>query len=458
MITHRTSRVRLLAATMAAAAVFALTAGCAPGTDTTPAKTTASAGKIQTDASKLGDVTLTVWDQLVRGGQNGEIEALNKAFQEKYPNITIKRNAQSTDDLAKTLRLAISGSDAPDVAVVNNGRNQMGAFAKANLIVSLEPYAEAYGWRDRFSKSVLAISSYSADGTTFGSGNLYGMPQMGEVVGFYYNKEKLAALGLEVPKTWSEFTSQLKTIKSKGETPLILGNLEKWSAFHVFGPIQGAHTPAEEIQNLALGNLGGDWTDANNTAAATELSDWVKAGYFNEDVNGSKYDDMIAKFGKGTGVFLPAGSWVAAVLDPVMGDNLGFFVPPPVNEGDAPSTTGGSSMPFSITSASKNPDAAAAYINFITSDDAMKVIAKNGELPVLHSAELAPASGGVKDAYVAYELVATKGNLLPYLDYATPTFNETLGAALQDLIGGAQTPEQFTQTLQADYGAFVGKK
>jgi raffinose/stachyose/melibiose transport system substrate-binding protein len=280
---------------------------------------------------------------------------------------------------------------------------------------------------------------------------------MGEIVGVYYNKAKLAALGLGVPATWAEFNSQLAAVKASGETPLMLGDLEKWPAIHVFGPIQGAHTAADQIQALALGNPGGDWTDATNTAAATELSDWVKAGYLNEDVNGSKSDDVVAKFGAGTGAFLLAGSWNTAALDPVMGDNLGFFAPPPAVAGDAPSTTGGTSLPFTITSASKNPEAGAAYINFLTTDEAMKVIAETGNLPVLGSAALAPATGGGKDVYAAYEQVTTTGNLLPYLDYATPTFSDTLGAALQDLIAGKQTPAQFTQTLQADYGAFVGK-
>jgi raffinose/stachyose/melibiose transport system substrate-binding protein len=165
---------------------------------------------------------------------------------------------------------------------------------------------------------------------------------------------------------------------------------------------------------------------------------------------------MVAKFGAGTGVFLMAGSWSTATLDPLMPGNLGFFAPPPVT-GDPASTTCGTSLPFTITSASKHADAAAAYINFITSDDAMKVIAKAGHLSVLHSAELAPAAGGGKDVYAPYEAVTSKGNLLPYLDYATPTFRDTLGAALQDLIAGKQTPQQFTTTLQADYGKYVSK-
>ena len=456
MTTQRISRKRLLTAALAVAAL-GLTAACAPGADTKRASTGVSSGAVKTDGAALGNVTLTVWDQEVRGGQKAEIEALNASFHAKYPNITIKRNAQSFDDLAKTLRLALSGPDAPDVVESNNSRSQMGAFVAAKQIVSLEPYAKAYGWRTRFPESVLKLSSYSADAKTFGSGDVYGIPQMGEVVGVYYNKKKLAALGLAVPKTWSEFTKQLATIKGRGEAPLVLGDLEKWPAIHVLGPIQGAHSPAKEVQSLAMGNAGGDWTNATNTAAATELRDWVKAGYFNKDVNGSKYDDMIAKFGAGTGVFLIAGSWNTATLDPLMAANLGFFAPPPVTAGAAASTTGGTSLPFTITSASKHPDAAAAYINYITSDDAMKVIAKAGNLPVLHSAELAPATGAGRDVYAAYEAVTSKGNLLPYLDYATPTFSDTLGAALQDLIAGKQTPEQFTKTLQADYGKFVSK-
>ena len=120
-----------------------------------------------------------------------------------------------------------------------------------------------------------------------------------------------------------------------------------------------------------------------------------------------------------------------------------------------PATTGGTSLPFAVTSASKNPDAAAAYINFLTSDDAMKVIAAKGNLPVLHATELAPASGVGRDVYAAYELVTTKGHLLPYLDYATPTFSDTLGAALQDLLAAKKTPAEFGATLQKDYGDFV---
>ena len=438
------------------AVLLALAAGCAPGAGTVQSSAPSTPRtSVNTDPASMGEITLTIWDQEVRGGQNDEIEALNKQFQEKYPNIKLDRHAQSFDDLQKTGRLVLTGPDAPDVIEANNSRSQMGAFVTAGQLVNLDPYAEAYGWKDRFPESVLKLSSYSPDGKTFGSGSLFGLPQVGEVVGFYYNKAKLAQLNLTVPKTWAELEGQLKTIKDAGETPLVLGNLEKWPAIHVFGPVQGAHTPADEIANLALGNPGGDWTDANNVAAAQQVQDWVKAGYLNSDVNGAAYDDIVAKFGKGTGVYFLGGSWNTPTLQEALGDDAGFFAPPPVDASAGPATTGGTSLPFAVTSASKNPDAAAAYINFITSDDAMQVIAEKGNLPVLHAAELAPASGVGKEVYAAYEEVTTKGHLLPYLDYATPTFSDTLGAALQDLIAAKKTPQEFAAALQKDYGDFI---
>jgi raffinose/stachyose/melibiose transport system substrate-binding protein len=53
--------------------------------------------------------------------------------------------------------------------------------------------------------------------------------------------------------------------------------------------------------------------------------------------------------------------------------------------------------------------------------------------------------------------VTTKGHLLPYLDYATPTFSDTLGDQLQGLLQSKKSPEEFTEGLQKDYGDFVKK-
>jgi raffinose/stachyose/melibiose transport system substrate-binding protein len=48
------------------------------------------------------------------------------------------------------------------------------------------------------------------------------------------------------------------------------------------------------------------------------------------------------------------------------------------------------------------------------------------------------------------EVVATE-QLGHYLDWATPTFYDTISAQLQTLLAGDTTPEQFVEALEADY-------
>lgn len=447
----------LRTAGLVAAAALAL-AACTPGSGSGGDGTTAAGtpGEVVTDIASLGDVTLTVWDQEVRGGQNEQIEALNAAFMATYPNVTIDRNSQSFDDLATTLRLALTDDEAPDVVQANNGRNTMGAFVEAGQLVPLDPWAQAYGWADRYSPDVLQYSTYSSDGTVFGEGDLYGLPQVGEVVGVFYSKSKLAGLGPDVPATWDDFEAALAAAKAAGEVPMQLGNVEAWPAIHVFGPLQGATVDPADIVALGLGNAGASWQTPQNEAAAATLQGWANDGYFNEGANGTDYDAAWNALADGTGVFLIGGSWLGADLEAAMGDDVGFFAPAS-SAGGPIATTGGTGLPFAITSGSKHPDVAAAYIDFLTSDDAMTTIAEKGNLPVNRTAELAPDSGVQADIFRVFDAVTTSGSLLPYLDYATPTFSDTLGAALQDLIAGRTDPAGFTATLEADYAAFVGQ-
>lgn len=440
----------------AALSGLGLLAACAPGSDggddggEAPAP---AADEVDTDIAALGDITLKVWDQEVRGAQNDAIEALIGSFEEKYPNVTIDRNSQSFDDLQQQTGLALSGNDVPDVLQVNNARGDMGTFVADGLLTDLTGYAEAYGWKDRFTPSVLGKMSYSSDGVTFGEGSLYGLAQTGEVCGIYYSQKKLDALGLAAPTTWDEVFSLVEAAAAADEQPIMLGNLDQWPALHVFGPLQANFVPAETIVTLGMGNSGADWTTDDNLAALTQLAEWGASGALGDSPNGLAYDDAWPLFTEGTGVLLIGGSWLGPDMEAVMGEDLRFMAPPAGADGKV-ATTGGTGIPFSVPSAAANPAAAAAFIDFITSDEAMAMIAENGGMPVNRTAELAPESGVNKDIYEAFDAVSTEGTLLPYLDYATPSFADTAGATLQELIGGQTDAAGAAGALQEDYAAF----
>ena len=268
-------RIHRLAALVA---VTLLAAGCGtPGGDSgdnadKAKESNANAAKV--DVAKAGDVTLTVWDQEVRGGQAKQIKRLNQAFQEKYPNVTIKRVAKSFTDLNTTLKLAVSGPKAPDVVEANQGRPVMGQLVKGGLLRPMDAYADAYGWEDRWSKTLLDLNRFSSDGKEFGSGNLYGVSQMGEIVGVYYDKDKVAS----VPKTFGEFEQMLAKAKQDGDVPISFGNLDKFGGIHEYQTVQNQFADKQATRDFVFARDGASFATSENEEAAKKLQEWAIEG------------------------------------------------------------------------------------------------------------------------------------------------------------------------------------
>src|SRR3954453_9208622 len=304
----------------------------------------AKANSKKIDVAKAGDVTLTVWDQEVRGGQKKQIKQLNAAFQAKYPNVKINGVAKSFDAPNTPLKLAVSGSKAPDVVEANQGRQVMGQLVKGGLLTPLDAYADAYGWGDRYSKVLLDLNRFSDDGKQFGSGSLYGLSQMGEIVGVFYNKDKVKT----PPKTFGEFEQQLEQAKSAGEVPIAFGNLDPFAGIHEYQTVQKEFVDKEDIRNFIFARNGASFATPENEQAAAKLPEWAKKGYFTPNFNGTGYDPAWQQFAKGAGPFLIAGTWLTADLADNMGDKVGFMLMPPKEAGQPAVALGGESLAFAI--------------------------------------------------------------------------------------------------------------
>jgi len=61
------------------------------------------------------------------------------------------------------------------------------------------------------------------------------------------------------------------------------------------------------------------------------------------------------------------------------------------------------------------------------------------------------------DTLKAWDTI-NKGNAVGhYIDWATPTFYDTLVAELQKLLGSISTPADFVAAVQKDYAAYLNK-
>ncbi len=444
------------AAALASLAALAV-AGCGtPGgssADTTKktdkqAKATVS----KPDVAKAGDVTLTVWDQEVRGGQAKQMKRLNAEFQAKYPNVKIKRVARSFTDLQKTLKVAINGNNPPDVVEANQGRPIMGALVKAGILRPLDPYAKAYGWADRYSPTLLDLNRFSSDGKTFGDGNLYGLSQMGEIVGVFYNTDKVKT----PPTTFAEFETSLADAKKSGDTPIAFGNLDKFGGIHEYETVLAQTADKQAVRDFVFAADGASFDAPGFKEAAAKLQDWAKQGYFTKNFNGVGYDPAWQRFTKGDGRYLIAGTWLTADLADAMGDKVGFMLMPGQEAGADPVALGGESLPFTVTSKSEHPDVAAAYIDFITDANAAKVLAETNNLPAMKTAtEDSIADGLPKEVFAQWTKLNETDGLIPYLDYTTPTFYDDISAAVQKLMAEKDSPTQFISNMQDVFSKFM---
>jgi raffinose/stachyose/melibiose transport system substrate-binding protein len=444
---------------LALLAVSALAvAGCTPGGETHPAS--APPAPATTGVPDTGPVTLTIWDQ--ESGQVGKIwDQLNGEFERQYPNVTVQRVKRDFGELKTLLKLAISGPHPPDVVEVNQGWPDMGQLVKAGLLLPLDNYASAYGWDERVSPGVRAVSSWSPDGSQFGSGSLFGYTSMGEIVGVYYNKQMLADLGLEVPTTLDEFEQDLAAAKQAGEIPIQFGNNDAFPGIHEFAVIQDRMAPVQDLSDFIFGSQGeqGSFDTPENLRAATTLQDWAKAGYFTPGFGGGNYQTAVNDFAAGEGLFMITGNWIVENLG-ADNTNFGFFVLPPTEAGQPPVSTGGAGFPLSIAASSKNPDAAAAYIDWMTSDHASELLLQTGQIPLHTGAAATGVEPGtvLADVVQAASDVTDSDGVVPYEDWATPTFYDTLTSAIQELMAERISPQEFVSKVQSDYADFQSSR
>jgi raffinose/stachyose/melibiose transport system substrate-binding protein len=92
-------------------------------------------------------------------------------------------------------------------------------------------------------------------------------------------------------------------------------------------------------------------------------------------------------------------------------------------------------------------------INTLLSPAIQNALLKYGDIPVVtpSAQALASASPLLRSAAAGWSTSVHSGNLVPYLDYATPNFLNQEMAGIQELQAGKISPSALMASLQADY-------
>lgn len=383
-------------------------------------------------------------------------EALAEQFEATHPGADVTVDSEDFSTLITNAPRILSTSNPPDIIKLAS----FGNLVKDKMIISLDGYANAYGW-DEWPQSQFLSARVAADGQTRGTGSLYGVGPGFGLTGVFYNKALASQIGMtEPPKSLSEFEGLLGRAREKGLLPIMVNGKDGGTAFLLQNLQMDYAGTSEPMQAWTFNQPGADIDVEPTVQAAAALQGWVEDGYLPDDVNGIDQSSAPIRFKEGEGVFFPSGNWQAPGLDESSGA-FGFFLFPPMEEGGQHSAmTAGSNL--AIAARSEHQQQAAAFLDFVQSDQQARelTVRLGGLIPA--GPESAPMpktdhSSTVADTVAAFQHLVTSDGLVDFMANATAAIQvSTIIPALQSLLAGRITPEELARQMEEGYERELG--
>jgi raffinose/stachyose/melibiose transport system substrate-binding protein len=185
--------------------------------------------------------------------------------------------------------------------------------------------------------------------------------------------------------------------------------------------------------------------------ATTVLQDWIRAGYFNSDANAIQQEASYGEFAGSKGLFMVQGSWAVPVLQSSFGGKYGMFPFPPLSAGGTYAAMTSNSLAFSIPARSAHKNAAAAFLDFLTTPAAAQIMISNGFASCSPCKAVTPTLSGTVNGQIlsGYSLVGAVNGFTNWLQNAGPNMTNAEAAQLQLLFAGKTTPAAMVTSLQA---------
>ena len=415
-------------------------------TDQTSQLDQSTAAPAEPDTSADEKITLVVWDQFTEEDISPVADEIYANFMAENPNIVIKREMYTIDQIAATLRTALASGTGPDVFYGDITPTR--ELIKANLVQDLSSYADQYGWNDQFYETGLSW--------TIEDGKLWGLGLETEFVGIFYNQTVFDQEGWRVPQTFSEALEFCRQASAKGYVPMAHSQNPGWQNFFSFTMPIHNYLGIETMEKLLFSNEG-SWNSPDMVAAVEKVSKEMKqAGCFAEDLNGMDYDTAIDLFETRESLMFPTGTWIIgrlAAIDET--DDIQMMPWFDMETGKPRVYTVGMGSAFYISSGSKNKDAAAKLLDFIYSADSVRLWIEKGKRipPVPADTEGLNIDPLTKFAIETLELAGSGNSDLQLgwnVDLIVPNeFNEMMIAGFQATYAGTKTDQQQMDDLQA---------
>lgn len=357
-----------------------------------------------------GELAILQW----QGGVDAELwQKLEADFIAQHPGVTVRElTITAQGDARGGIRTAIMGGEKVDI-IINTWPAFRKELADAGILRPLDDTWSALGLESTLTQSWRDLGM--TDGVSYGVPYTYG-----DRSGIWYKTSHLKDAGIEPPKTWEEFIAAIETLKAAGfETPIPMPG-KYWAHGEWFESLLLRVGGVDAAAKLASREI--PWTDEIVKTTLRKYAELLAAGCCGtpEQMFAGDWDmsaDQIFKADAGN--FLLIGMWMNARAKGDYGLEEGvdysLFQFPALGMG-FDDTSSVDAKELLVTSNGDNPAAADAFLTYIVSPEATKILAEYGYASPSSNADpslLGPVQQQATAAVAASKVQFVLGDLLP---------------------------------------------
>lgn len=325
-------------------------------------------------------------------------------------------------------------------------------FVTAGELLPLDPYLDQPSlddptrtWRELFIPGTLEPYQYE--------GKTYALPLCYGTGGLWYDAKLFREHGWDVPRTWSELLALCQRINDAGLVPIAFQgkymiyaiNLIHWPVVELWGGLETFY----RCQNLEPGAF----TDPAFVEASRIVQHLARA-YFDEHCLSMSHTEAQLTFCNRKAAMVPCGMWLENEMRDSLPEDfeLRMFTLPPIEGGrgypGALFVIGGED--FWLFKASQHPDIAADFLRTAMSRPHLREFLRQVGNPVTltgvnETVDVSPAIRSALDVVESstFDYRDRLSDMFPtwYIEVQTP--------AMQQLLSGGITPEEFGKRLEA---------
>jgi multiple sugar transport system substrate-binding protein len=360
-----------------------------------------------------------------------DVQNMTKAFNDKYPNITIKPEFVAYESLHdKTVTDQVGGQGTYDLVLIDTP--WPAEFADAGIVRDITAQIPA-DFKSGVFPSAWTAANYN--------GKTYGVPWINDTKFFFYNKNMLTDAGVTAaPKTWDDVLAAAKAVKAKGAVkyPLVWSWKQAEAIICDWTELAGAFGAKDFIDSSGKATFN----QGPALAALKFMKQTLDEGLTDPASLGFGEDDVNAAMSAGHAAMALNWTYGESVMNDTSKSKVAGQVAVTAAPGEGSVTTSGvnGGMSIAVTKSSKHPDEALTYALWLASKASQEMDTSNA-FPMWTASF---TDTNVTKANPEFFAAANNQfqNLIarPIVPYYSK-LSAALQVAIQNALTGKQTPE-----------------